>query len=108
MILSPSAKLWNVVNVIVSSVKSTPPPIVSALLSNSISLNLSPTTGSKIQPDPLPPVKVTEIAVSISKSCGSTYTAFTLPLIIGSTRAVTPVPVVDPAEITIFGGLTTS
>ena len=57
--------------------------------------------GSKIQPDPLPPVKVTERATSMSKSCGSTYTAFTLPSIIGSTRAVTPVPVVDPVEIII-------
>lgn len=79
---------------------STPPPVEVERLSNSISRNLLSIIGSIKQPDPFPPVKERENIPLISKSCGSTYTSFTLPEIIGSTRAVDPVP----ADISIFGG----
>ena len=72
------------------------------LASNSTSLNLSPITGSRTHPEPFPPVIDTEITLSMSKSWGSTKTFFTVPVIIGSTKAVTPVPGDD---IEILGGL---
>ena len=93
----------------VSSSISTPPPRVNALLSNSTSLNLVPTTGSNTQPSPLPPVKDTERTSSTSNVCGSTNTCLTLPTTTGSTRAVTN-PTVDPFPTltVISGGLITS
>ena len=91
-------------NVIVSSVISTPPPREIGRVSNSISLNLEPIIGSKLHPDPFAPVNVRDITLATSKSWGSTNTCFTLPLITGSTRAVPPTPV----AIWICGGLITS
>ena len=61
-----------------------------SLLSNEISLNLAPKTGSSKQPLPFPPVSDMLIIDSISKSCGSTKTFSTEPDKIGSTNAVTP------------------
>jgi len=83
---------------------SIPPPKNISLLSKDKSLNLSPRTGSSEQPFPFPPVSDMFVTALISKSCGSTNIFSTLPVIIGSTRAVVP----ELASIVIFGGLTTS
>ena len=83
---------------------STPPPRSRRRLSKVNSLNLSPTIGSRKHPLPLPPVKVREVTELTSKLCGSTWTSFTLPVIIGSTFAVPA----KPAAISICGGFTTS
>ena len=83
---------------------SIPPPSESALLSNSIVLNLSPIIGSKIHPLPLAPCKVIAEIPSTSKFCGSIRTSETEPEITGSTRADEPAP----AVIVRCGGLITS
>ena len=93
--------------VIVSSVGSIPPPKNISLLSNSSSLTLAPSIGSRRHPEPLPPTISKEITSSISKSCGSIKTSLTVPVIIGSTNAVVPLLTSGDA-IVIFGGLTTS
>ena len=74
------------------------------LLSNSINLFLIPTTGWRTHPPPLPPVKDILLTLSISKSCGSTITSFTVPFKIGSIRAVVP----EEFSTLIIGGLTIS
>ena len=89
----------------VSSLKSIPPPKKISLLSNSSSLYLSPTTGWSKHPLPFPPVNETDKIWSTSKSCGSTKTAVTIPLITGTTNAVVPILGED---IVIFGGFITS
>ena len=60
------------------------------LLSNDISLNLEPRTGSNTHPFPLPPVNEIFVIAFISNSCGSTNIFSTLPESIGSTKAVVP------------------
>ena len=60
-------------------------------------------TGSNSHPEPLPPVKDIEVNLCTSKSCGSTNTSFTSPIITGSTFAC-----VVPVLIVISGGVTTS
>ena len=75
-----------------------------SLLSNSNSLFLVPNIGCNTQPLPLPPVNEILWIASISKSCGSTNTSLTVPWIIGSTAAPTPVLVSIPT----IGGLTIS
>ena len=93
----------------VSSAISTPPPRVLARLSNSTSLNLFPVIGSKVHPSPFPPVILTDRTSSTSKVCGSTRTSFTLPMMTGSTSAVTrPTVLPCPTLIVIPGGLITS
>ena len=89
---------------IVSSFLSIPPLKNISLLSNDISLNLAPKTGSKTHPLPLPPVSDILVTDCMSKSCGSTNIFSTLPEIIGSTNAVTPVL----ASTVIDGGFITS
>ena len=107
MICCPLARLCGLVKLIVSKSISTPPPRARARLSNSISRNLSPRTGSNSQPDPLPPVREIPSIDSISKSCGSTNTCFTSPTTTASTKAVV---FAEPTglPIVIFGGLITS
>ena len=85
---------------------SSPPLKNISLLLNSTSLNLGPVTGSKKQFLPLPPLKVTDNTLETSNSWGSTNISFTLPLIIGSTLAVVPMPTTP--STTTFGGLTIS
>ena len=77
-----------------------------SLLLNSTSLNLGPVTGSKKQSLPLPPVSVTDNTLETSKSCSSTNISSTEPLIIGSTKAVVPIPTIP--STTTFGGLAIS
>ena len=91
---------------IVSFTIERPPAKKTSLLSNDNSLNLGPIIGSKVAPEPLPPVISIEITLSISKSWGSTKTSLTDPLIIGSTSAVTPNPTLS--SINSLGGFTTS
>ena len=83
---------------------STPPLKKISLLSNSNSLFLVPNIGCNTHPLPLPPVREMLVIVSISNSWGSTNTSFTVPWIIGSTAAPTPVLVSIPT----MGGFTTS
>ena len=66
-----------------SLVKSTPPPKVVRRESNSNSLFLLSTIGSKIAPLPLPPVNVTDITLLISNDCGSTIISFNSPFTTG-------------------------
>ena len=114
MMCCPLTRLCGLVKLIVSNSISTPPPRARARLSNSISRNLSPRTGSNSQPDPLPPVSETPSIDSISKSCGSTNTCFTSPITTASTKAVVfAIPIVCPTPkngslIVICGGLITS
>ena len=86
---------------IVSSFLSIPPPNNISLLSKDKSLNLAPKTGSSEQPFPFPPVSDIFVTALISKSCGSTNIFSTLPVIIGSTKAVVP----ELDSIVIVGGL---
>ena len=91
-------------NVIVSFTISTPPLKNTSLLSNCNSLFLLPNIGCNKHPLPLPPVKERLVTAAISNSWGSTNTSLTVPWIIGSTAAPTPVLVSIPT----IGGLTTS
>ena len=91
-------------NVIVSFTISTPPLKNTSLLSNNNSLFLVPNIGCNTQPLPLPPVNEILVTWSISNSWGSTNTSLTVPWIIGSTAAPTPVLVSIPT----IGGFTTS
>ena len=88
----------------VSSTIETPPAKKISLLSNSNSLFLVPNIGCNTQPLPLPPVNEILVTWSISNSWGSTKTSLTVPWIIGSTAAPTPVLVSIPT----IGGFTTS
>ena len=81
-----------------------PPPLTSGRLSKVTSRCLTPTIGSSTAPVPLPPDIVTVLTSSMSKSCGSTKTSLTLPLITERTIAVVP----KPAPTVIFGGVITS
>ena len=60
--------------------------------------------GCNTHPLPLPPVSDIFVTDFISNSWGSTKTDFTVPCIIGSAAAPTPLLV----SIPIMGGLTTS
>ena len=80
----------------VSSSIDIPPLKKISLLSNSNSLNLGPVIASKTQPLPLPPVRLISVTSSISKSWGSTKTSSTDPSKIGSTKAVSPIPILKP------------
>ena len=102
--------MWSLSNVILdtvlppdTTVDIPPPDVVGCALKNSC-LNLVPTTGSIIHPDPFPPVTPIEIILSISKTWVSINTSSTFPLTTGWTKAVTP----TPEEIDIIGGLITS
>ena len=83
---------------------SIPPPKNISLLSNSIVLNLLPTTGCNLHPDPLPPDNEILSTASISKFWGSTRISFTVPFITGSTKAGFPVKF----STSIMGGFNTS
>ena len=87
-------------NVIVSFTISTPPLKNTSLLSKFNSLLLSPSMGCKTHPLPLPPVRDMLWTWSISNSCGSTNTSFTVPTSIGSAAA--PIPLL--VSIPIIGG----
>ena len=63
-----------------------------------------PSIGCSKQPLPLPPVSEILVTASISNNWGSTNTSLTVPCIIGSTAAPTPVLVSIPT----IGGFNTS
>ena len=83
---------------------STPPLKNTSLLSNCNSLFRVPNIGCNKQPVPLPPVSEILVTASISNSWGSTNTSLTVPCMIGSTAAPTPVLVSIPT----IGGFNTS
>ena len=74
------------------------------LLSNSMNLFLTPITGCRTHPVPLPPVRDMLVTSSTSKSWGSTITSLTVPFNIGSISAVVP----EEFSTLTTGGLTIS
>ena len=102
-------KSWSLLNLTVDTgfpgtIVDIPPPEVVGFASKNSSLNLVPTTGSSMHPDPFPPVTPIEIILSISKTWVSVNTSSIFPLTTGWTKAVIP----TPEEMDIIGGLITS